>query len=113
MDHFFPVQQTIIPHILDYQNNQRYYARRPPDLCVCAPTGSGKTLAYVVPILQDLSKRTSCAVRALILVPVKELAVQVADSFQTFAKGTRVKIGLICGKVSLEQERQQILKVSG
>ncbi|OQV13278.1 ATP-dependent RNA helicase DDX51 [Hypsibius exemplaris] len=111
IDRFFPVQQTIIPHILGYQNYQRYYTRRPPDLCVCAPTGSGKTLAYAVPILQDLSKRTTCAVRALILVPVKELAVQVAETFQTFAKGTRVKVGLICGKVSLEQERQQILEI--
>ncbi|GAV04315.1 hypothetical protein RvY_14616 [Ramazzottius varieornatus] len=108
---FFPVQRTIIPNILSYQNNLRYYAGRPSDMCICAPTGSGKTLAYVIPILQDLSKRSSSKIRALILLPVKELAVQVADVFQTFAKGTRVKIALICGKQALDQERQQILQL--
>lgn len=54
IEHFFPVQSAIIPDVLGYQTFQRYYARRPPDLCVCAPTGSGKTLAYVLPILQVL-----------------------------------------------------------
>ncbi|XP_055328290.1 ATP-dependent RNA helicase DDX51-like [Paramacrobiotus metropolitanus] len=108
MINFFPVQSAVIPEILRYQTFQRYYARRPRDLCVCAPTGSGKTLSYVLPILHDLISRHDHRIRALVLLPVKELAIQVADVFRTFAKGTRVKIALVCGKQSFEQEAKEL-----
>lgn len=67
----FPVQTTIIPQILQKQ----LYGS---DLCVCAPTGSGKTLAYVIPIVQDLMSRIVPRLRALVIVPTRDLVSQVS-----------------------------------
>lgn len=44
-----------------------------------APTGSGKTLAYVLPLVQALRNRTVPRIRALVLLPVQELATQVRE----------------------------------
>lgn len=52
---------------------------RPRDVCVSAPTGSGKTLAYVLPLVQALRSRTVPRIRALVLLPVQELATQVRE----------------------------------
>ena len=51
------------------------YKRR--EVMVCAPTGSGKTLAFVLPILHHLKKPSQAGVRALVLAPTRELAMQV------------------------------------
>ncbi len=71
---FFPVQSAVIPHLLD--SSSRWF--RPPDVCVSAPTGSGKTLAFVVPLVQALSNRTVPRIRAVVVLPVQDLATQVA-----------------------------------
>lgn len=47
------------------------------DLCINSPTGSGKTLAYALPIVQRLSTRAVKCLRALIVLPTRDLAVQV------------------------------------
>lgn len=47
------------------------------DLCINSPTGSGKTLAYALPIVQMLSKRVVKCLRALVVVPTRDLAFQV------------------------------------
>lgn len=47
------------------------------DLCINSPTGSGKTLAYALPIVQMLSTRTIKCLRALVVLPTRDLAVQV------------------------------------
>lgn len=47
------------------------------DLCINSPTGSGKTLAYALPIIQMLSTRTINCLRALVVLPTRDLAVQV------------------------------------
>lgn len=47
------------------------------DLCVNSPTGSGKTLAYALPIVQALSNRAVKCLRALIVLPTRDLALQV------------------------------------
>ena len=49
------------------------------DLCIQSPTGSGKTLAYALPIVQTLSNRAIKCLRALVVLPNRDLAIQVLD----------------------------------
>ncbi|CAI7769027.1 unnamed protein product [Closterium sp. NIES-53] len=49
------------------------------DLCVCAPTGSGKTLAYALPVVQALAGRVVRRVRAVVVLPTRDLAAQVGN----------------------------------
>lgn len=50
------------------------------DLCINSPTGSGKTLAYALPIVQMLSNRAVKCLRALVVLPTRDLALQVIFS---------------------------------
>ncbi|KAJ1560000.1 ATP-dependent RNA helicase dbp6, partial [Cladochytrium tenue] len=73
----FPVQRSVLPLLLAPATS------RPRDLLVAAPTGSGKTLAYVLPILQALAPRTVVRLRALVVVPTRDLAAQVKATFDS------------------------------
>jgi ATP-dependent RNA helicase RhlE len=66
-----PVQAAAIPHALEGK-----------DVLATAQTGTGKTLAFLVPIMEDLLKQKGTGVAALILVPTRELAMQVAEQFE-------------------------------
>lgn len=66
-----PIQELAIPHIL---NNR--------DLIACAQTGTGKTAAFVLPILNKLIGKSNNFVDTLILVPTRELAVQIEQQIQ-------------------------------
>ncbi len=88
-----PVQASAIPLIL---------AGR--DLMAGAQTGTGKTAAFVLPLLEQLLQHpTSDArpIRALVLVPTRELAVQVHESVTRYAKGTDLTSTLVYGGVSI------------
>lgn len=50
------------------------------DLCINSPTGSGKTLAYALPIVQVLSTRAVKCLRALVVLPTRDLALQVLNT---------------------------------
>ena len=66
-----PIQEQTIPIVLTGR-----------DVLGCAQTGTGKTAAFALPILQNLSKRgRSGKIRALVLTPTRELAVQNYESF--------------------------------
>ncbi|KAA6367477.1 MAG: putative atp-dependent rna helicase, partial [Streblomastix strix] len=78
------------------------------DVCVCSPTGSGKTLAYVVPIVDSLSENPVTTLRALVLVPTKELANQVAEVFNPFCQRLGLKLALASGQQQFENEMAQI-----
>jgi ATP-dependent RNA helicase DDX51/DBP6 len=54
----------------------------PRDLCVSAPTGSGKTLAYVLPVVEKLKERIVGRLRALVVVPTRDLVPQVEETFR-------------------------------
>jgi hypothetical protein len=71
---FFPVQTAVLPLLL--QSAQTPFLQ-PRDICVSAPTGSGKTLSYALPIIQTLRPRVVTRLRALVLLPSRELAAQV------------------------------------
>src|ERR1700742_1228708 len=73
-----PVQKEAIPAILEGK-----------DVWACAQTGSGKTAAFALPLLQLTLKHdrdTPLRVRTLILVPTRELAVQVGESIRLYAR---------------------------
>jgi ATP-dependent RNA helicase RhlE len=88
-----PIQEKAIPIILSRK-----------DLLGCAQTGTGKTAAFALPILQILSteknsgprKRT---IRALIITPTRELAIQIGESFSAYGKHTGLKNVVVFGGV--------------
>jgi ATP-dependent RNA helicase RhlE len=82
-----PIQSRAIPLILQGR-----------DVIGSAQTGTGKTAAFALPILSALNKPEK-ATRALILVPTRELAVQVNDSIQKFARFTCLRTALLYGGV--------------
>ncbi len=78
-----------------------------------ARTGSGKTLSYVLPLLQKLhgsAKAKNRFIKALVLVPTRELAVQVAEVFQLFARDLpqRIKCMAVYGGVSINPQMMQL-----
>ncbi|XP_041344748.1 ATP-dependent RNA helicase DDX51 isoform X2 [Pyrgilauda ruficollis] len=115
---FFPVQAEVIPAILGSAAGGYLQGRggyRPRDICVSAPTGSGKTLSFVIPIVQVLLDRVVCHVRALVVLPTKELAQQVSKVFNIYTDGTGLKVVLITGQKSFAKEQEMLVqkKVTG
>uniref|UniRef100_A0A8C8AMI7 ATP-dependent RNA helicase n=1 Tax=Otus sunia TaxID=257818 RepID=A0A8C8AMI7_9STRI len=118
IESFFPVQAEVIPAILQSASNGYLMGQggyRPRDICVSAPTGSGKTLSFVIPIVQVLLDRVVCQVRALVVLPTKELAQQVSKVFNIYTDGTGLKVVLITGQKSFAKEQEMLVqkKVTG
>lgn len=107
---FFPVQNDVIPKLLKQNSKQ---CIEPQDICVSAPTGSGKTLSYALPIVDTLVKESPGRLRALILLPSRELANQVYSVFNRISRSTRLKIALVTGQTNFEQEQNILLGLCG
>nr|CAD7399198.1 unnamed protein product [Timema cristinae] len=105
---FFPVQSHLIPYLLSAHNKPRYYW--PSDVCVSSPTGSGKTLAFVIPIVQALKKRVAIHIRALVVLPVQDLAMQVYEVFKNYCEITDLKVLLVTGQNSFKLEQRQLVR---
>ena len=82
-----------------------------------AQTGTGKTAAFALPILQRLSPHASSSasparhpVRALILTPTRELAVQVAESFRDYGKHMPLRSTVVYGGVDMNAQIDQLRK---
>jgi ATP-dependent RNA helicase RhlE len=90
-----PVQQQAIPAIIGGR-----------DLLACAQTGTGKTAAYAIPLLQLLSGRPKegGAIRALIVVPTRELALQASESISIYGKYLDVKHMAVLGGESQDKQ---------
>ncbi|MDO4709037.1 MAG: DEAD/DEAH box helicase [Pseudomonadota bacterium] len=92
-----PIQQQAIPQVLAGH-----------DLLGGAQTGTGKTAAFGLPMLQRLAGQTPAKgprkPRALVLVPTRELAVQVADNLKTYARHLRLNITLLFGGVGMQPQ---------
>jgi len=100
----YPIQQETIPAILHKK-----------DVLGIAPTGSGKTAGYVLPLLMNLQAVTASRsrnVNVLVLVPTRELAVQVREVFRMFSAGLPqpVKTLAVFGGVSINP---QMMALSG
>ncbi|KIK62486.1 hypothetical protein GYMLUDRAFT_501630 [Collybiopsis luxurians FD-317 M1] len=108
----FAVQTSLLPFLLpsDPLSKALYQPYDPPrDVCVSAPTGSGKTLAYAVPIVEILSSRIVTRLRALIVLPTRDLVVQVRETFEAISKGRGLKIGTATGQHSFSHEQAQLV----
>ena len=91
-----PVQASTIPLAIEKK-----------DLWVTSPTGSGKTLCYLAPLLDHLHKKNwsrDDGLGALILVPTRELAVQVFDVLKTIGKFLDLSAGLLIGGKNFAHE---------
>ena len=89
-----PIQERTIPLALDRK-----------DILGCAQTGTGKTAAFAIPIIQLLTQDKDLPqgkrkIRALILTPTRELAIQIADSFSSYGRQTPLRYTVIFGGVS-------------
>jgi ATP-dependent RNA helicase RhlE len=81
------------------------------DVVATAQTGTGKTLAFVLPIINLLEKETSrSGVRALILSPTRELAIQINETFAKIAMGTPVRTAVVVGGLNERTQLQCIKK---
>ncbi|KAJ3052395.1 ATP-dependent RNA helicase dbp6, partial [Rhizophlyctis rosea] len=107
ISHLFPVQAAVLPRLL----RTRYSSAPipPSDLCVSAPTGSGKTLAYALPIVEAMSTRIIPRLRALIILPTRDLAAQVKAVFDSLVKGTDIKVALVTGQTSFTAEQGMVV----
>ncbi|MDD2635008.1 MAG: DEAD/DEAH box helicase [Bacteroidales bacterium] len=88
------IQERAIPPILDRS-----------DVLGSAQTGTGKTAAFAIPILQHLflepqRKKGQLKIRALIVTPTRELAIQIQESFSTYGKYTGIRNTVIFGGVT-------------
>ena len=96
-----PIQQGAIPPALTGR-----------DVLGCAQTGTGKTCAFSTPILQRLSKKipNSRVIRALILTPTRELAIQIQDSLVAYGKHLPLRSAVIFGGVGQQPQVEKIKK---
>lgn len=84
------------------------------DICGCAATGTGKTAAYMLPTLERLLYRPiegAAVSRVLVLVPTRELGVQVYQVTKQLAQFTSVEVGLSVGGLDVKiQVKKKIFK---
>ncbi|MEO8583337.1 MAG: DEAD/DEAH box helicase, partial [Flavitalea sp.] len=95
-----PIQEKAIPVILDNR-----------DLIACAQTGTGKTAAFLLPVINKIIKAHTDTVNALIIVPTRELAIQIDEALQGFAYFTPITAIAIYGGnngSSYEQEKKAL-----
>ncbi|XP_023025923.1 putative ATP-dependent RNA helicase Dbp73D [Leptinotarsa decemlineata] len=107
VEYFFPVQAEVIPWLLTSIKNTDVMF--PRDICVSAPTGSGKTLAFALPVIQALKKYTVKKIRALVILPTQDLALQVFKTFKIYSQNTSIDICLVTGSNSFAVEQSQLI----
>jgi ATP-dependent RNA helicase RhlE len=92
-----PIQQKSIPAILAGQ-----------DVVAVAQTGTGKTAAFMLPVLKRLNYAQGDAIRALVLVPTKELVLQVEQMSMELAKYTDLRIAAVYGGIGWKAQAKKI-----
>jgi ATP-dependent RNA helicase RhlE len=95
-----PVQSAAIPLIIDGR-----------DVLAAAQTGTGKTAAFVLPILERLGRHANGGfsparhpVRALILTPTRELAVQISEAIKVYGRGSGLRSSVVYGGTPIDPE---------
>ncbi|HKK63608.1 MAG TPA: DEAD/DEAH box helicase [Bacteroidales bacterium] len=99
-----PVQEKAIPEILKRK-----------DVLGSAQTGTGKTAAFAIPIIQHMSldKRRNLQrrkIKALIITPTRELAIQIGESFSTYGRHTNIRNTVIFGGVGQGSQTRALQK---
>ena len=80
------------------------------DVCVKAPTGSGKTLAFAIPVALRTRRGDDGRPRALILLPTRELASQVAETLEPLARSERLRVATVYGGTSIGKDLARMRK---
>lgn len=78
------------------------------DVVGIAQTGTGKTFAYMLPLLRDLKFSNQVNPRILVLVPTRELVIQVVEQIELFAKYINVRIVGVYGGVNMNTQAQSL-----
>jgi ATP-dependent RNA helicase DeaD len=86
-----PIQREIIPAIFEGQ-----------DVIAQSETGSGKTLSFAIPLIERTNRRDG--LKALVIVPTRELALQIATEFIKFSQGNRLGVTPVYGGVSISEQ---------
>lgn len=99
-----PIQEQTIPVVLDKK-----------DVIASAQTGTGKTAAFALPILQLLfdkqdSGKKGKKIRALVVSPTRELAIQINESFKAYSKFTKLKTTVLYGGASIKPQKEILKK---
>ena len=99
-----PIQALTIPLVL---------AKK--DVIASAQTGTGKTAAFALPILQLLFDKQDAGkkgkkVKALVISPTRELAIQIEDNFETYSKFTKLRTAVVYGGTSIEPQKDVLKK---
>jgi superfamily II DNA/RNA helicase len=89
----FPIQELTIPSALEGR-----------DVCGKAKTGSGKTLAFGLPLLMRTARAEPKRPHALVLVPTRELALQVSEVLEPLAAARDLRVGTIYGGADIERQ---------
>ena len=84
----------MLPHLMPLRLSPHPFARL-DDYLISAPTGSGKTLAYAIPIIHILSSRFITRLRALVVLPTRDLVAQVRETMEGLAKGTGLVVSVV------------------
>ncbi|MBI3649112.1 MAG: DEAD/DEAH box helicase [Actinobacteria bacterium] len=93
----FPIQEMVLR---DATSGRDTLAR--------SKTGSGKTLGFAIPIVEQLDRKASAHPEALVLVPTRELAAQVAEEFSDIAEAKGLRVGLAYGGTRLSDQARAI-----
>ncbi len=95
-----PIQKLVIPYFLAHDGN---------DIIAQAQTGTGKTAAFGLPILERITARKGLLPQALILVPTRELALQVMEELISL-NSRKISIAAIYGGASMSEQLRRIKK---
>ncbi|HRP88860.1 MAG TPA: DEAD/DEAH box helicase [Edaphocola sp.] len=96
-----PIQEQAIPEVL-----------KGKDLIGCAQTGTGKTAAFAIPMLQNLMEKSqrNRHIKALILTPTRELAIQIEDNIKAYSKYLHLKHVVVFGGVKQGAQEDALRK---
>ena len=97
-EELFPIQAQAIKPLLEGK-----------DVIGQAQTGTGKTAAFGVPMVEQLNPEVN-RVQGLVLVPTRELAVQVAENIHLFAKYTKIRVLAVYGGSSIERQIRELFR---
>ncbi|MDN3723571.1 DEAD/DEAH box helicase [Aequorivita sp. SDUM287046] len=82
------------------------------DMVGIAQTGTGKTLAYMLPILQDLKFSKEINPRVLVLVPTRELVIQVVEEIEKFGKYASIRVKGVFGGTNINRQKEDVAQGS-
>ena len=99
-----------IQHPTEIQEKTYSYLLSGKDTVGIAQTGTGKTLAYSLPILQDLKFSKQITPRVLILVPTRELVLQVVEMLNTYTKYMNTRVIGVYGGTNINTQKLSVLE---